>query len=883
MRGKGIAWVLAATLGLWLAAAPPAQAAWVGDDITVQGSTQFEAGGKLRLTAWGADIWGRYDRFRYAYRSMAGDFDISVRVTDLVRAPNYWTKVGLMVRESLKPDSANEFILLRRGNPAVVRQWRPVTREPSQNIGLTLTGSGENVWLRLVRSGNTVTAYWAPGNAARPTSDSSTTDWDSLGSSTVGWTGGCLGLALTSHECNREAEATFQELHDHATNSDLDPATFLTSSKDISVYKTGSLAQADGQLTIQGDGSDIWGEGDSFYLVHGDAKRSGDFTAIARVVSVVNAGTWGRLGLMARESTAAGSVCAHVSVTPASGTFLQGRESTGALVSGPALPGAPGLNAGPIWLLLRRSGQKFTAAWAPDVGGTPGGWSGAVELTSPHMPQNVELGPNVCSNRDGTRCTAVFDNVSVGGLAPVVWVDANWTGPGNCGGHTWFIDAFNKIQDGIDAVAAGGTVHVAAGTYNESLTWDTKSISLLGADAALTTVDAAGTGGRCLTILSVPTTATLQGFRFTGGSEVFGGGIYLSQSSPTIQNCSITANSSTSSGGGLYLADSSPTLIGNIISDNTAGTDRDGGGVFMTHSSPTLDTNTITRNTASRHGGGLFLDKSSPTLEDNHISFNHANRDGGGLGLDDDCNPILRRNSIVDNTADNGGGMNAGGSSPVLTDNNVVTGNIATYGGGLRFVWSSPTIENNYIHDNQATNSGGAILFREQSSALISTNDIAHNTAGAEGGAIHLIRSSPTFTDNTIASNSASTGGGVFIKASAPTLTHNTIWDNHATSVGGGLRIHSSAGTLDDNTISNNSSGSRGGGLYFDAGSTTSLTANTISANSAPAGGGLAIYYGSAVSLTNNNIIEDNTATAWPGGAGLYINESPPTHTNNTI
>lgn len=42
-----------------------------------------------------------------------------------------------------------------------------------------------------------------------------------------------------------------------------------------------------------------------------------------------------------------------------------------------------------------------------------------------------------------------------------IWVDDDFT-PATLG---WGTTHFDKIQDGIDAVASGGTVHVAAGTY----------------------------------------------------------------------------------------------------------------------------------------------------------------------------------------------------------------------------------------------------------------------------------------------------------------------------------------------------------------------------------------------------------------------------------
>ncbi len=61
-----------------------------------------------------------------------------------------------------------------------------------------------------------------------------------------------------------------------------------------------------------------------------------------------------------------------------------------------------------------------------------------------------------------------------------VWVDDDFTDatPG------WGTTHFATIQDGVTAVAAGGTVNVAAGTYNESVTID-KQITLLGAQAGV--------------------------------------------------------------------------------------------------------------------------------------------------------------------------------------------------------------------------------------------------------------------------------------------------------------------------------------------------------------------------------------------------------------
>lgn len=73
-----------------------------------------------------------------------------------------------------------------------------------------------------------------------------------------------------------------------------------------------------------------------------------------------------------------------------------------------------------------------------------------------------------------------------------VWVDDDYTDT-NSGEHTWGVDAFATIQEGINTVEAGGTVNVAAGTYEEAFTID-KTLTLKGPksglDAKFRTADA---------------------------------------------------------------------------------------------------------------------------------------------------------------------------------------------------------------------------------------------------------------------------------------------------------------------------------------------------------------------------------------------------------
>ena len=92
----------------------------------------------------------------------------------------------------------------------------------------------------------------------------------------------------------------------------------------------------------------------------------------------------------------------------------------------------------------------------------------------------------------GTSTAATFQVLA----APsVVFVNAAYasdrlgtvvTGPAGAR-HFVGYDAFGTVQAGVTAVASGGTVHIAAGTYTEQVTI-TQSLTLDGAGAAVTTI-----------------------------------------------------------------------------------------------------------------------------------------------------------------------------------------------------------------------------------------------------------------------------------------------------------------------------------------------------------------------------------------------------------
>lgn len=110
-----------------------------------------------------------------------------------------------------------------------------------------------------------------------------------------------------------------------------------------------------------------------------------------------------------------------------------------------------------------------------------------------------------------------------------------------------------------------------------------------------------------------------------------------------------------------------------------------GGGVYMTQSSPTLIHCTIQDNVADYDGGGVTCHYGcSPRLTDCTIENNSAIGDAGGMLFHTNCNPVVTRCSVRSNTATGtaGGGGVFNAQSTVTMNNCTVFGNRATSGDG---------------------------------------------------------------------------------------------------------------------------------------------------------------------------------------------------------
>jgi len=252
-----------------------------------------------------------------------------------------------------------------------------------------------------------------------------------------------------------------------------------------------------------------------------------------------------------------------------------------------------------------------------------------------------------------------------------VYVDA--ARPDDSGNGSSWATAKKYIQSGIDIVSTGGTVHVAAGTYNEYNIHISQSFNLVGAGARTTIIDGGGLGQVLCIASYVGQANTISGFTIQNGhvgwpdsDEVnvqgagpgmpVGGGVYVALHHVVIMNdCTIRDNMSDFMGGGIYNA-GELSLNRCTLSGNTAGSY--GGGIanFVDGPNPapspiavsngkmTLTNCTISGNSVKRPSVKF------PAASDAAI-FRVPLMLGGGVfngGVADFINVTIANNSVLD-------------------------------------------------------------------------------------------------------------------------------------------------------------------------------------------------------------------------------------------
>jgi hypothetical protein len=172
---------------------------------------------------------------------------------------------------------------------------------------------------------------------------------------------------------------------------------------------------------------------------------------------------------------------------------------------------------------------------------------------------------------------------------------------------TWDVPGdFATIAQAESASAPFDTVLVAAGTHAGSLTIDVDNITLLGAGPGSTII----TGTFSTRVLTILSTATVEGVTLTGGSPNFGdgGGVLVNGSEgpmmATLRNCLITGNDASDGGGVSVFQNGSATLDRCTIAGNIAITGT-GGGLGVVTGSVTVTNCILWDNSTGQISGPL--------------------------------------------------------------------------------------------------------------------------------------------------------------------------------------------------------------------------------------------------------------------------------------
>lgn len=134
------------------------------------------SGGTFTLQASGLDIWSNSDQFHYVFVPMIGDGSITARVVSQGTTAT-WAKAGVMIRASL--DTASPHALMAM-TPAQGAQmvWRSTPAGASSST--MSTGIVSPAWVRLTRSGNSITSAVSRDGSAWTTVDTRTIAMPSL-------------------------------------------------------------------------------------------------------------------------------------------------------------------------------------------------------------------------------------------------------------------------------------------------------------------------------------------------------------------------------------------------------------------------------------------------------------------------------------------------------------------------------------------------------------------------------------------------------------------------------------------------------------------------------------------------------------------------------
>ena len=388
-----------------------------------------------------------------------------------------------------------------------------------------------------------------------------------------------------------------------------------------------------------------------------------------------------------------------------------------------------------------------------------------------------------------------------------VYVNASWAGSSQgqtvsdgFGSHTFGVDAFDTIQQGVSLVASGGTVHIDSATYYVANLLVAKAETIVGVSENGVIVapsiadghDNSSFGGSADNAFIIGASGvTVGGLTIDGnangglsGSQNFRDAVVTNSPNSRVSYNNtivdhITAQNIWRKGIGLY-SDGSTLSTGNQVTNNTfdaVGSLIGGGAYEATAAIASFGSNAVIDHNVIMHSAGGIEANGAPapllTITNNNISLPQTTLANGALGLD---------------LASLAGGSTISGNTINLTGG---TGN--DIGIVVSYVNGSVTLSNNQI--TAIGGDDGILLYQDSLSSppvLLTGNTVA--SSGTTGTGILLTAQSidtSRFSDVPGDVYATITGGSVMGFARGISLT--TAGSTLQGTIGGGIHITASS------------------------------------------------------------------------------------------
>lgn len=252
---------------------------------------------------------------------------------------------------------------------------------------------------------------------------------------------------------------------------------------------------------------------------------------------------------------------------------------------------------------------------------------------------------------------------------------------------------YATIGAALAAAPSGATILVAAGIYVERLTWPARDgIRLVAESGPANTILDGNAGGTVISFTAgypapLSRATLIEGFTIRNGrltgSQNFGAGIYVYDTSPTIRGNRLTGHTSIGDrncGGAIYVGGltANPRIEANEITNNSLfdGNYNFGAGIYVGSSAGAEVVGNrihqnhcgmlVTTNVGRGHGAGVYV-SSRAVVASNFVYNNLCDTNGWNYGAGLHCSPTGGTTTILNNTI----------------VGNVVQGGYWNYGGGV--------------------------------------------------------------------------------------------------------------------------------------------------------------------------------------------------------